>query len=284
MSELTQFALEFPTARTVAVLPNAYSNAGMVALDNYIVAIDPTMFPLTARGARKQVETHFGLPTKYLFLTHCHGDHYFGLTSYRDTIIISSTALIDNALKSQNERWTEEYFAEAKANNPAGPHLFDEIDISILPSLTFENTIEIRDDDLIVELHYAGGHTSGSGYAYVPHEKVLFAGDLIFSKRFPFAGDPTCNPDRWIEVLQAFQELEFATLIAGHGPVVTKAEVQTYLTFFLKLKEATQEAVDQGTGAKGITIPEFYEDQSHELRFTKATLDRWYTFYEKKQP
>ncbi|MHA2271320.1 MAG: MBL fold metallo-hydrolase [Candidatus Hodarchaeales archaeon] len=283
MSELTQFNLEFPTERTVAVLPSAYSNAGMVALRNFIVAIDPTMLPLTAREAREQVEAHFGLPTKYLFLTHCHGDHYFGLASYRDTVIISSTPLIDNVLKSKNERWTMEYFAEAKANNPEGAYLFDEIDISILPAVSFENAIEIRDDDLVVELHYAGGHTSGSGYAYVPHEKVLFAGDLIFSRRFPFAGDPTCNPDRWIKVFQGFQELEFNALIPGHGPVVTKSEVQTYLTFFLKLKEATQEAIDQGTGAKGIVIPEFYEDQSHELWFTEATLDRWYTFYEKKQ-
>ncbi len=283
MSEVTQFKLEFTTERTVAVLPKAYSNAGMVALRNFIVAIDPTMLPITAREARQHVEAHFELTTKYLFLTHSHGDHYFGLASYRNTVIIASTALIDNALKSKNERWTEEYFAEAKANNPDIAHLFDEIDISILPSISFENAIEIRDDDLVVELHYAGGHTSGSGYAYVPHEKILFAGDLIFSKRFPFAGDPTCNPDRWIEVFRAFQELEFSTLIPGHGPVVTKSEVQTYLTFFLKLKEATQEAIDQGTGVKGITIPEFYEDQSHELWFTEATLDHWYKFYEKRQ-
>jgi cyclase len=275
-----EFELEQVSERTVAAIaPELRSNAGAVALDSFIVAIDPTMKPPAARAFRQKLERQFGLPVKFLLLTHCHADHVFGAAPFKETCIIGSVELAANILRRKEAEWTPEAIERWKQDNPAeAADWFDEVEI-LIPTLGFRDRLEIRDGGQVVDLVHAGGHTSCSTYAYVPHEKVLFAGDLMFAESFPYAGDPTCDPDRWMDVFRDFLSLDFEKLVPGHGPVVGKDEVEKHLAFFEALRDTTKEAIKADQGPDTIQAPEFYELGEEHLWSKAATLEHWYAFY-----
>jgi glyoxylase-like metal-dependent hydrolase (beta-lactamase superfamily II) len=277
-----EFELEKVSGRTVAAIDEELSsNAGAVALNNFIVAIDPTMKPPAARTFRQKMERQFGLPVKFLLVTHYHADHVFGVAPFKDTCIIGSSELTANILKRKETDWSPEAVERWKQDNPAeAAEWFDEVEI-LVPTLGFRGRLEIRDDDLVVDLYHAGGHTSCSAYAYVPHEKVVFAGDLMFAKGFPYAGDPTCDPERWMDAFREMLSLDFERLVPGHGPVVGKDEVEKHLGFFEALRDATKKAIRANKGPEGIGVPEFYDLDEKDAWVKKVTLEHWYKFYER---
>ena len=55
---------------------------------------------------------------------------------------------------------------------------------------------------------HIGGHTAGSSLVYIPEDRVLFAGDLILTTTFPSVGDPSTNPDTWIDVFNMILSLK----------------------------------------------------------------------------
>jgi cyclase len=183
-----------------------------------------------------------------------------------------------NILKRKDKDWSPEAMERWKQNNPEDADLLDGVEI-LVPTLGFRDKLEIRDGDQVVELYHTGGHTSCSTYAHVPSEKVLFAGDLMFAKGFPYAGDPTCDPDRWMGAFREMLSLDFEKLVPGHGPVVGKDEVEKHLAFFETLRDATQEAIGAGKGHEAIEVPEFYGLDEKDVWVRKATLEHWHRFY-----
>jgi cyclase len=272
--------LEQVSERTAAlIVPELRSNAGAIALDSFIVVIDPTMIPSAAGAFRQRLEDQFGLPARFLLITHYHADHVFGAAPFKDTCIIGSTELIANILERRDTEWSPEAIEQWKQNIPAeDADWIDDVEI-LVPTLGFRDRLEIHDDDQVVLLYHSGGHTNCSTYAYVPQEKVLFAGDLMFAKGFPYAGDPTCDPERWIDVLRSFLSLDFEKLVPGHGPVVGKDEVEKHLAFFEALRDATQDAIRAGESHEAIQAPEFYESSEEHVWAKAATLERWHAFY-----
>jgi glyoxylase-like metal-dependent hydrolase (beta-lactamase superfamily II) len=69
--------------------PIIFANAGGVALNNFIITIDPTYYPRTGKLLIEKIERKFGLPVRFLFLTHYHVDHVYGAGAFKDTIIIT---------------------------------------------------------------------------------------------------------------------------------------------------------------------------------------------------
>jgi cyclase len=277
MSINSQFNLKAVSERTVAVISELDFNAGGIALENFLVAVDATLFPATGRLLRVQMEKKFGLPVKYLFLTHYHGDHLWGIASFKDTTILASFPLVQNAIAEREIQ--QERFEQWKEREPEKAHLIAEINTSFLPNVCFQKTLEIRDDDLVVKLYHCGGHTSCSAYAYFPQQKVLFAGDLIFAKSWPWTGDPSCDPERWISALQAILNQDFEKLVPGHGPIVGKQEVRIHLDFFRKLREEIKATIEQGKGVENIEVPAFYEDNTPEEWVRKDTLKCLFNYY-----
>lgn len=268
------------TDHIVAVTdPVSTSLAGAVALKEFVVVVDATMTPLIARQFRKQVEIHFQLPLKYLLLTHCHGDHVLGLAPFEDLCVVGSTVLRQNMLDRLHTEWSAENFAKWKQEVPADAEWLEQVKI-VLPTLNFRNTLEIWNNDKVIEFHHAGGHTSGSSYAYIPKEKVLFAGDLMFAEGFPYAGDATCDPEQWMLVFETLLALDFDTLIPGHGPCVGKDEIKKHLHFFRDLKRATQSAIAVGKPCDAIEVPSGFYEVSEEHQWIKdRTLKHWHQFY-----
>jgi glyoxylase-like metal-dependent hydrolase (beta-lactamase superfamily II) len=163
-------------------------NIGAIELPNYTIVIDSTISIKTANAFRKSLGSRAKSPIRKLVLTHYHLDHVRGIPVFKDCHTIASEPY-------KKLRRTAKY----------------------QPTVTFEESLLLKNEDLVVEIVHAGGHTKDSSYIFFPQEKILFSGDLIFAKSFFYAGDRTFNPEIWADVLKHFMTMEIETIVPSFG-------------------------------------------------------------------
>ena len=96
---------------------------------------------------------------------------------------------------------------------------FDFRDIILTPPTTLiddDTTIELGDSE--VQLLYVGpAHTAGDIVVYLPGDRVLFTGDILFNECTPIGWEGTFT--NWIAALERLATLEPAVVVPGHGPL-----------------------------------------------------------------
>ncbi len=272
-----KYELERLTPLTVANTGGlGHGNVGAVSLRNFCIAIDSTIYVSTAEIFRKNLEKAFGVPVKYLIITHYHGDHIFGIKSFKDLPVISSE-LTSRVMESPEVKQRYQgYIEDFEKEDPLGKGIE-----FIFPDLLFKDTLIIQDEDLHIELYYAGGHTVGSSYVYFPAEKVLFAGDLIFENQFPYAGDDTCDPEQWITQLKKMKALNPDIIVPGHGPVMKgKESLDKHIDFFKSFREIIKDGIEKELKPEKIEIPQIFEEVNEETKL--VTINHWLNYYKNK--
>lgn len=274
-------ALQQVSKSTVAAIdPRLTSNCGAILLDDFIVAIDAGMRPFAARIFRETLEETYQRPVKYVCVTHYHQDHVFGLSPFKDVTLFGSAQIAENLRKSPD--WSPQALERRKKDDPTAAEWLDAVEF-IIPSVLFHQRMEILNQDKVIEFVHSGGHSSCSVYGYYPDEKILFSGDLIFAGMFPFAGDKTCDPEKWIATLKKWLKMDIDHVIPGHGPVTGLDEVRRQLEFLEVLKQNTLKAITAGKNYADIDLPAVYPVTEHARWFADKTQRQWYKFYLKNQ-
>jgi hypothetical protein len=71
----------------------------------------------------------------------------------------------------------------------------------------------------------------------------MFSSHITQVRALPFQTLPDAYPDEWIESLKWVEDnLDFDTLLSGHGPMGTKADVAVYRGYFEDLMAAIRAA------------------------------------------
>jgi len=193
----------------------------------------------TEARSRRLVATADGLgggrPIRTLVNTHHHADHTFGnFTVPAGTTIVA------------HERARIEQLATGTAITAffTGPEWGD---IVVRPPvLTFTDRATLWVDDLEVRLRHFGtpAHTTNDVVAWIPEQRILFAGDLVFSGGAPFALQGSVTG--WLETLDELERLGAETIVPGHGSLCGPdaiAAVRAYLEFVL---DTAQRGLDAG--------------------------------------
>ena len=94
--------------------------------------------------------------------------------------------------------------------------------------------------------HRGGAHTPGDTLVWLPQQKVLFSGDVVYVDRM-LGVLPVSNTKQWLATFEIIDQLNPAVLVPGHGRVTTvataKADPQALL---LALRAHMKKAVDDG--------------------------------------
>jgi len=257
-------------------------NVAAFVLPSEIIFVDSGMSLPLMRKFREELEKETGKKTSTLVITHTHGDHVFGNQVFSDCRIISSKHTKERMVSSKETDWTPEKMEEWK-KTAEDPTALDGLEI-VLPTETFENTIELEDYETKIIIKNTGGHTAGSTYVYYPEAKALIAGDNLFINSFPWAGDPSANPQKWIDAFKEYLSLDVEYFIPGHGPVSTKVEVQEYLDYFDKVVVLMRKMITQGFSEDKIVEKanevEFYPPKRETWKET--SLRKWYQVLSQK--
>ncbi|HJV61017.1 MAG TPA: MBL fold metallo-hydrolase, partial [Albitalea sp.] len=85
-------------------------------------------------------------------------------------------------------------------------------------------------------------HTPDDTVIYLPDEKVLFAGDVVFRARVPFIGQ--ADSRHWIAALDQLLALDAKVIVPGHGPQSTLPREDLTLTrdYIVYLRQTMGEA------------------------------------------
>ncbi|MBY8984584.1 MAG: MBL fold metallo-hydrolase [Candidatus Lokiarchaeota archaeon] len=271
------YKLDSITPLTVAnTTGEGRGNAGGLSLRNFCIAIDSTMYVKTGELLRKNLKSQFGVPVKYLVVTHYHGDHIFGFKPFKDICILSSEMTSKIMLNNETKSRYQVFIKNLAKEGPIGEGVE-----YIVPTLLFTDKLIIQDDDLHIEIYHTGGHTAGSSFVWFPHQKVVFAGDLIFENTFPYAGDPTCDPELLINALKKMQDINADIYIPGHGPIMKGASsLDRHIEFYTDFRNIIKDAIKENITAEKISIPNTFGEPDAGRR--SMTVNHWLNFYKNK--
>jgi cyclase len=250
-------------------------NAGFIDLGEHVLVIDTFLSPRVAEDLNKAIEYTIGKPVKYVVNTHWHGDHTNGNQVFQDAIIISTKRtrelmvennqvvdvqeetqqLLDYLNKTEEEALaeTDEKIKQSILDDVNDKKVFVE-DLPnyrlTLPSITFEDRLEIHGTKRSVEIiTHGGGHTESDAFVYLRDDNLAFMADLVLVNSTPFMG--VGQPEHWPTILDKVKQLNLKTIIPGHGTVGSGQHIDLtdqYITFVLDTIRIAKE--------KGLTTDE----------------------------
>ncbi len=227
-------------------------NMGAAILDDQVVVIDSGMFHKKTKEIRIELE-QYELPIRNLILTHAHSDHVFGAQAFEAASILSSEGTRDYCVSNLEGQWHRSRLVESaesmKAERPEFFKAVQDLEIRI-PDVVFKRHLSVG-PGMQLRIEHVGGHTAGSTVVAVPSERIAFVGDLIFNGSFPYAGDPTCDPERWIMALEKVLAGRYDLIIPGHGPVCGEEQVTYHIDFLETFRDRVIEAIDDGMTPEG---------------------------------
>ncbi len=209
----------------VELAPDAFAltaegdpNTGIVVGDAGAMVIDTRATPVMARALIDRLRAVTDRPVTHILLTHYHAVRVLGASAYGAHTVIASQGTHDLI----RERGQQDYESEVQRF----PRLFRAVET--VPGLTWPTVVFQR--ELTVDLggrevriaHLGRGHTKGDTIAWLPDEKLVFAGDLVEAETTPYCGDAFFAD--WPQTLERLAALGPAMLVPGRGEALTSAD------------------------------------------------------------
>lgn len=111
----------------------------------------------------------------------------------------------------------------------------------------FDNKYEFQLGGTAFQLfHFGAAHTPGDIAIWMPREKVVFAGDIIFVERMLGVSSDS-NSKSWVKVFDAVAALQPRFVVPGHGHVtdLDSAKKDTY-RYLLNLRQQVAQFMQEG--------------------------------------
>jgi glyoxylase-like metal-dependent hydrolase (beta-lactamase superfamily II) len=102
--------------------------------------------------------------------------------------------------------------------------------------------------------HRGGGHTPGDMMVWLPQEKILFTGDIVYVDRL-LGVIPVSNTRHWLATFAVVEQLAPKQIVPGHGKVTdlatARAQTRDYLIALrAHMKRAVDKDMDIGEAVK----------------------------------
>ena len=151
------------------------NNSGFLVGRDGVTVIDTCFTERRTRALIDTIESVTPRPLRTLVNTHHHGDHTHG------NYLMPAATIIGH------DRCREEMIESGHI----ATNLFPGVDWGRLevapPFVCFDDHLNLYVDDRKVELQFVGpAHTTNDVVAWLPQQRVLFAGDLVFNGGTPF--------------------------------------------------------------------------------------------------
>lgn len=221
---------------------NLANNAtfGVVVTEEGVVLIDPGGSWRGAQEIDKAIRDLTNQPVKVVINTGGQDHRWLGNGYWRAkgaTVIASGAAVADQGARgSQQMTALGEMLGDALAGTEPvqADVVFDDFHTVILGGQAFE-------------VKYAGpAHTPGDSYVWLPAQRVVFTGDIVYVERLLGVG-PQSNSRLWLEAFDAVAALDPLHVVPGHGHATTldRARAETY-DYLVNLRDRMREHIDAG--------------------------------------
>lgn len=203
---------------------NFISNAAFVVTADGVVVIDALGSPALAERLMAQIKTITPKPVTHVLVTHYHADHIYGLQAFK---AIGAIIVAHRAAKEYLNSDTARLRMEASRQQLA-PWVND--DTRLVPADQWiDGDTSLTVGGVVFQIKPVGpSHTPEDIAVYMPSEKVLFAGDLVFRSRIPYVGQ--ADSRHWISAMETLLAFDSAVIVPGHGGLSTESRKDMQLT------------------------------------------------------
>ncbi len=195
-------------------------NVGVLVTKDGIILIDDK-FQRNFDDIVNKVKSVSTLPIRYILNTHHHGDH----TGGNDRFLPSA-----EIIAHQNARANM-----VAANQPGSQRI----------TFSDETAVFLGGKEVRMK-HFGRGHTNGDAIVYFPSLKTIHTGDL-FTRGAPFIDYKGGGSAKaWTTTLEAALTWDFDTVIPGHGPVGTRADLQQHIKNIMSMRDRMSDLIKKG--------------------------------------
>ena len=203
---------------------NFISNAAFIVTTQGVVVIDALGSPALAQQLIAAIRQVTPQPISHVIVTHYHADHIYGLQVFK---ALGARILAHRAARSYLHSDTARLRLQASRQELA-PWIDASTEL-VEADQWLDADHELLLGGLRLQLRHMGpAHTPEDLVVYLPQERVLLAGDLVFRARIPFVGQ--ADSRRWIQALDNLLVLDARLIVPGHGPVSESAREDMQLT------------------------------------------------------
>ncbi|MEY4234886.1 MAG: hypothetical protein RLZZ454_144 [Pseudomonadota bacterium] len=203
---------------------NFISNAAFVITPAGVVVIDALGSPALAVRLLAEIKKVTPIPVTHVLVTHYHADHIYGLQTMKAA---GAKILAHEAARVYLNSDTARLRLEASRQELA-PWVNEET-VLVAADEWISNDRSITIGGVTFEIKRVGpSHTPEDIAIYLPKEKVLFAGDLVFRSRIPYVGQ--ADSRHWILALDQLLAFDTQVIVPGHGAISRQARNDMQLT------------------------------------------------------
>jgi glyoxylase-like metal-dependent hydrolase (beta-lactamase superfamily II) len=242
------------------------TSEGIIVIDGPGTPCEPD----SGQWFKDELERRYDVPVRYVVLSHDHQSHICGTTVFADTAV-------------------------SIGHKKIRAHLIREGRVAPVPTVTFEESLDIDLGGVKVVLHYFGPtHSDNLIVIHIPQDGVLFAPDLSRpAGQLPNPDFRDMDVDSTIEVLGILARMDDVDIVVpGHNsPVSNQAYFRRYREYLASLRERVLTQMVAGRSLEEIlglvTMDDFGEytnlEQVHVPNIT-SMYDYLYRYREPNSP
>jgi glyoxylase-like metal-dependent hydrolase (beta-lactamase superfamily II) len=209
-------------------------NIAVRVTDEGVIIVD-NKFEYSYQDIIRQVSSVTTQPIRYVLNTHHHFDHAGSNASFMPQAqVIGHKNVRTNMVRNQQ----------------AGS-----------PGILFESSTSVFLGEVEVQAHHFGrGHTNGDSAIFFPDLRTVHTGDLFIwgdrldgSTLAPFIDYANGgSAAEWTATLDGILQLDFDTVIPGHGPILRKTDIRIFRSKFDQLITRIESLIDEGASRSTI--------------------------------
>lgn len=251
---------------------NVASNALVIVNEEDVVVVDSHITADAGRALLNSIRVITDKPISYVINSHFHFDHAHGNQVFAEEADIigheyTRKALLDDPLSGQTYQVIGSPTAQTQILSALNEQIASgegdtkaleaqratlERHIAALPgviptppNITLTDTMTLRQGTREIRLIHPGrGHTGGDVVVYLPAERIVFTGDLLYAGA-PYLGDGFA--DEMPETLETVKALEVDIIAGGHGPLMRdKAGIDRSQAYLRQYWNQVAESYEQG--------------------------------------
>jgi glyoxylase-like metal-dependent hydrolase (beta-lactamase superfamily II) len=203
--------------RRIPLVPNI----GIILGADAALVVDTGMGPVNGKKVLDCAKQLAGERSLILTLTHFHPEHGFGAQVFKGVAKIHYNRAQRDELRAKGDG----YLGMFKTFGPAVAAALKGTEL-VQPDEVYESASTSLDlGGRMVELRtWSLAHTAGDQVVWLPHERIVFTGDLAEERIFPiFPWFPPDDADidgaRWAQILSELVSWKPAIVVPGHGDI-----------------------------------------------------------------
>ncbi len=174
-------------------------------------------------------------PVRTVVATHHHGDHTHGNHLFPGAAVVGTPYCRERVARDDYHAVLALFTGPAWGDIRPAP-----------PTVTFTDRLTLWCGDRRVELRHPGrpAHTGGDVYAWLPDDRILIAGDLLFNGGMPLLAEG--SPAGLERTLHELAALDPAVVVPGHGAPGGPALIRDTLDHLTWLQDLARTAHADG--------------------------------------